>query len=139
MVTPKPINYTIFCKDSTRCFRSTWIFCSNCDWFFAIISRKYKKWAIFDILMTLILGVNMITRQMTSFFHLLFELYPLVYILFLHFNTFKVMWNTHLHAKYDAFKLVSININKRKICQPLVYNMFFSPFDTNLASIPWTI
>ena len=28
---------------------------SNCDYFFAAISRKYKKWAIFDILMTIIL------------------------------------------------------------------------------------
>ena len=43
-------------------------FYSNCDWFFAVISRKYKKWAICDILITTNLGVNTITRQMTPFF-----------------------------------------------------------------------
>ena len=36
-------------------------------WFFVGISRKYKKWTIFDILTTITPGVNMITRQMTIF------------------------------------------------------------------------
>ena len=48
---------------------------------FASISRKYKKWAIFDIFMTITPRANMITRQMTPFFHLLFELYPLVFFI----------------------------------------------------------
>ena len=40
----------------------------NCDWHFVAISRKYKKWAITDNLMTIPLGVNMITKQMIPFF-----------------------------------------------------------------------
>ena len=36
------------------------------------------KLAIFDILKAITLEVNMITRQITPFFHLFFELYPLV-------------------------------------------------------------
>ena len=36
--------------------------------FFTVISRKYKKSAILDSLMTITLEVNMITRQMTQFF-----------------------------------------------------------------------
>ena len=35
---------------------------------FAAICRKYKKWAIFDILMTITLGVSIISRQMIPFF-----------------------------------------------------------------------
>ena len=50
---------------------------SQTDWFFAI-SRKYKKRVIFYITMVISPGVDMITRQMTPFFHLYFELYPLV-------------------------------------------------------------
>ena len=46
--------------------------------FFAIISRKYKKWIIFDIFMTITLEVNMVTKQMTTLF---IELYPLVYFI----------------------------------------------------------
>ena len=34
---------------------------------FAVMSRKYKKLAIFDILMTVTLGVN-ITRRLAPFF-----------------------------------------------------------------------
>ena len=33
-----------------------------------VISRKHRKLAIFDNLMTITLGVNKITRQMTKFF-----------------------------------------------------------------------
>ena len=36
--------------------------------FFAAICKKYKKWAIFEILVTITLGVNMITGKMTPFF-----------------------------------------------------------------------
>ena len=35
--------------------------------FFSVFSRQYIKWAIFDILMTITLGVN-VTIQMTSIF-----------------------------------------------------------------------
>ena len=36
--------------------------CRNCDKFFAVISRKYKKLDIFDISMATILVVNIITN-----------------------------------------------------------------------------
>ena len=36
--------------------------------FFSVIGRKYKEWAIFDILMTITPGVNMMTKEMTRFF-----------------------------------------------------------------------
>ena len=45
------------------------------------IGHQKEIWAIFDILMTITLEVNVITTQMTPFFHLLFELYPLVYLI----------------------------------------------------------
>ena len=56
------------------------------------------KWAIFDILMTITLGVNMITRKMTPFFHLLFEVYSLVYFIFV-FQDLQnsVPWGHPLH------------------------------------------
>ena len=40
----------------------------NCDKAFTVISRKYKKLAISDVLKTLNMAVIMITRQMTPFF-----------------------------------------------------------------------
>ena len=45
----------------------TYICSPNCDFFFAVIRRKHKKWV----------NCDMITRQMTHFSHPLFELYPL--------------------------------------------------------------
>ena len=66
--TPNPINHTIFWKNSRRSFRCTQMFCPNCNLFFAVISRKYK--AIFDILMTITLEVNIIFSQVTTFFKL---------------------------------------------------------------------
>ena len=44
--------------------------------------QKIQKRPIFDILMTLTLEKSMIIRQMTPFFHLLFESYPVVYFIF---------------------------------------------------------
>ena len=44
------------------------IFCPNCGWLFAVISRKVEKRAIFDILMTTTPRVNIITRQVTLIF-----------------------------------------------------------------------
>ena len=66
------------------------IFCPNCDWFLAAISRKNKKWAIFDILLTTTTGVNMTTRLMIPFFLLLFELYVVTYFIF----AFQVLKNS---------------------------------------------
>ena len=57
-----------------------YVFSPNCDWFFAGINRTYNKWAIFDISMTITPGANI--RQISPFFHLLFELYLFVYFIF---------------------------------------------------------
>ena len=57
MVALIPAIYGVFLRSQVRSF-----------WFFAFIIRKCKKWAIFDILITIILRVNMITRQMSPFF-----------------------------------------------------------------------
>ena len=55
---------------------------------FAVFSSKYIKWVIFDILMTITLGVN-ITRRMTPIF-LIFSLSSILwYISFLHFKNLK--------------------------------------------------
>ena len=67
-VTSKPHNHTFFWKNLIRSFMCSKIFCLNCDWCFAVISRKYKKWAIFDIFVTVTLTVNMIDRQMIPAF-----------------------------------------------------------------------
>ena len=45
-------------------------------WLFAVISRKYKSWAIFDILMTITSKVNFKLEKWPHFFVLSFELYP---------------------------------------------------------------
>ena len=65
-VTLKPINHTIFGKNSIFQVRlnvlpKLWLNFCCCQ-------QKYKKWAIFDILMTITPGGNMVTRQMTLFF-----------------------------------------------------------------------
>ena len=60
-------NPRYFLKGPNKTFQMNLISCPNWDWFFAVSSRKYIKWAIFDILMTITLGVN-ITRQMSPFF-----------------------------------------------------------------------
>ena len=62
MVAQNPINPWHFLKELNA------IFSPNCDWCFAVISRKCKKWEIFDILITMIEGVKMTTRQMIPFF-----------------------------------------------------------------------
>ena len=128
MVAQNPRIHSIFLESyigSIRSFRSKWIYCPNCDWFFAGISRKYKKWAIFDILIIVTREVNMITRKMTPFFSI-YSLSPIcLCISFLHFKTFKIQFHwvpspfcvmfwsvkfTHLHAKDNTFKPVNIYI-----------------------------
>ena len=61
----------------------------------------------------------MINRQMTHFFHMFFEFYPLVCFTFgfqelqnsiPSFALCSGLQNTHLHAKDDTFKLVNIDI-----------------------------
>ena len=90
-------------------------------YFVGVISRKYKIWVIFGILMTITLGVNMITGQMTPFFHLLFELYFIGIFHFCVSKTWKfsslgstlctVFWSIkYTNAKDDFFKPTKIDI-----------------------------
>ena len=67
--------------------RSYWVLAENgmvdrLWWFCSVISIRHKKCDVFDILMTIIPGENMITRQINPFFHLLFQFYSLVYFIF---------------------------------------------------------
>ena len=115
--------------------------------------QKYKKWAVFDILMTITWGVNMIIRQMTPFFPS--TLWALSVGIFI--SAFQDLQNsvpqgpsplcimfwsvkfTHLHAKDDTFEPVNIGIFfLQKICKLLLYDMLCLQFDTNFAPIPWT-
>ena len=68
-------------------------------------AKNTKHETFFDILITITPGVNMITRKMTPFFHLLFKFYQLVYLIFvfqhpeysvptLHFVLF---WKIHIY------------------------------------------
>ena len=93
--------------------------------------------------MTKTLRVNMMARQMTPFFSSLSVI--LLYISFLFLKTFKIQFHDaplshYVLANDDFFKLVNTDILfLRKICQLLVYNIFCSQFDTNLAPILLTI
>ena len=100
--------------------------------------------------MTITPGVNIIKQQNIYFIYYLSSI--CWFISFLHFNIFKIQFygvpafalcsgllNTHLHAKDDNFKPSNINILfLHKIYHLLVYNMFHSQIDSNLAPIPWT-
>ena len=98
----------------------------------------------FDTLITITLGINMITRKMTSFSSSISW-----YILFLYFKTFKIQSPLCMlfcsvkytfNVKNDTFKPVKMDILFiNKICYILVYNITFSQFDTNLVLIPWSI
>ena len=62
-VAPKPINFTIFQKTQLDLSVAIKYFAQTAVvFFFALISTIYEKWAIFDILMTIYLGGNMINR-----------------------------------------------------------------------------
>ena len=68
-ISPKPINRTIFCNNSTQYLLFVLkMYFPNCDKLFAVISSIYKKIVTFDILKTIGMRVNMIARQMTPFF-----------------------------------------------------------------------
>ena len=57
-----------------------WIYCPNCDKFFAI-NRKYKKVAISGILKAITMGVNIITWKWNNFCHLFVKPYPLFWFI----------------------------------------------------------
>ena len=77
--------------------------------FFVVISRKYKTWAIFDILMTIAIGINIINRQMNQFFQLLLKLY---FISFPHFNSFKIQVQRILPLHYVLLCIIKTYMSK---------------------------
>ena len=93
-------------------------------------SAERTKRAMFYILITIILEVNLIftisLNILTSFFHLFFELYLLIYLIFL-FQNFIIgiphllyVLVSHLPAN-DTLKPVTTDIIfLHKLCQPLV-------------------
>ena len=62
--------------------------------FFAVINQKCEKCTIFNILMIITLGVNMINRQMPHFSHLLLSSIHW-YTSFSHFKNFKIQFHAH--------------------------------------------
>ena len=117
--------------------------CPNREFFSC--QRQEKESAILDILMTITLEVNMITRQIILFFHLPFEQYPLLYLLFA-FQDLKnyISWRSpfalcsgmknRFHAEDHILKFVSVDIlflHKRKVA-----NFWYIPcFVPNLIPI----
>ena len=104
--------------------------CNNLWGKFFVVSRKYKKLAIFDILMmTITLGVYMKIRQMTPFFLSTFRTLSVGTFYFCISRPSKfgsvdssslciIFWSVkHTHSKYDTLKLASIDIFfLHKIC-----------------------
>lgn len=68
MTAQNAIMQGIFWRNRIRYFRCAEIFSINCNWCIPLISEKYKKWDIFEILVIITLEVNIITRQMAPFF-----------------------------------------------------------------------
>ena len=77
--------------------------------FFVVISRKYKTWAIFDILLTIAIGINIINRQMNQFFQLLLKLY---FISFPYFNSFKIQVQRILPLHYVLLCIIKTYMSK---------------------------
>ena len=48
-ITSKSLNNIILWRSSIRSFNCLWLFCQYCNQFCAVISRKYKKWAVFNL------------------------------------------------------------------------------------------
>ena len=101
-----------------------------CLIFFDAISRKYKTWAIFDMLMTKTPRVNMIARQMTPFFSSLW------YILFLHFRTFRIQFYGIPHSHYAL--ILKIHLNAKDDISSLL-NIYYFSIENLLYRIFWYI
>ena len=110
---------------------------------FAVFSSKHIKWAIFDILMTLNLGVN-ITRQMTPIF-LIYSLSSIRwYISFLHFKNLK--FQSHGVPIFQYVLVCKIHISVLKMTLSSLDNTeilflkraFLTCFISSLVPIPWT-
>ena len=88
-----------FPKEPSKIFQVQLNILPKLYWCFAAISRKHQKWAIFDNLMTIILGANMITRQKTSLFSS--TIWALsVDISFFYFKTLKIQFHGVLFLHY---------------------------------------
>ena len=104
----------------------------HCDWCFAIISKKYKKWDIFWQ-MAITLGVNMITRKMTPFFHLLFKLYWLLYFIF----AFKDLQNSVTPLHFVLFCKIHIHMPHLKPVNMYIFLYIkFANFWYIIKSVP---
>ena len=113
------------------------IFCTH--------QQKIWKWAIFDILMTITLGVNMITRQMILFFSS--TLWALSVGIF-HFcisrpSKFTSVESPPLH--YGLFFRIQIYMPKMGLSIDIFFYIKYADFwyiclqfDTNLAPVPWS-
>ena len=101
--------------------------------------------------MIIIPGVNMSTWKITPFFHLLFELYSLVYFIFV-FQNLQTQFRGIPYLHYFLVSKIHIYILTMTLSSLLTwisfscikfanfwYNMFCSKFDTNLAQVPWTV
>ena len=104
----------------------------HCDWCFAIISKKYKKWDIFWQ-MAITLGVNMITRKMTPFFHLPFKLYWLLYFIF----AFKDLQNSVPPLHFVLFCKIHIHMPHLKPVNMYIFLYIkFANFWYIIKSVP---
>ena len=108
---------------------------------FCCHQQKIKKWASFDILMTVIPRVNMKTRQIIPFFSFSLWGLPVDIIYFCISRSRKLnslgsplcimlcsLKYIFIHVKDDTFKPVNIdNLVTHKICKLLVYIWRSSP------------
>ena len=95
-------------------------FGQTAQFIFSAISRKYKKWAIFNILMIINMGVKWVNMwkldKWLHFSYLIFKFYPLIYFI-LHFKTFKVqLHGVPLHyiliCKITHFKTFKVQLHE---------------------------
>ena len=123
-------NIVIWIANGNGHFCSHWIFWwtyilvhkyfgQTAQFIFSAISRKYKKWAIFNMLMIINMGVKWVNMwkldKWLHFFYLIFKFYPLIYFI-LHFKTFKVqLHGVPLHyiliCKITHFKTFKVQLH----------------------------
>ena len=124
-VTSKTINHTIFWKNSIRSFRCIYIFqvhlymLAKLWLIFSVISREYEIWAIFNILIILTVGVNMITI-LTSFLSSTISALSVSYISFLDLKIFKMQFRRVIPFHYILVLQIDIymSLGKDEIFKP---------------------
>ena len=144
-LTPKPINH--FLKKFKQIFQVHLNIAQSVTIFFAVTSRICKKWSISDIFMTITLGVNRIIRQMTPFFSSTFWAKSVAQFhccisLSSRFSSigspsawFLVCKIQIYIPKMKLWSLLTLVSFFYRTLLNLVYNMFRSKFDTNMAPI----